>query len=205
MSSSLALAEASQLPPSGLHLTNVKNPGIGQALVAEYLAKSHTTVVATVRDLSSEIAYRLHSIRCGPESKLIVLPLDFNISSAAADAIAMLREKYGVHRLDIVISNAGICNTWARAEEVTDSDAMTHLEVNTLGLLRLYRAVFPLLSEADEPKLVYISTDLASIGRLVQSSALTVSYGMSKAAGNYLIEKINSENDKLVAFSISPG
>ncbi|KAL5353811.1 hypothetical protein ACLOAV_001853 [Pseudogymnoascus australis] len=144
-------------------------------------------------------------MKCRLGSKLIVLPLDFNIPSAAADAILMLKEKYDIQRLDIVISNAGICNTWARVEDVTDSDAMAHLEVNTLGLLRLYRAVVPLLNETDMPKLVYITSELASMGRLGQSSSLTASYGMSKAAGNYLIEKINSENDKLVAFSISPG
>lgn len=174
-------------------------------LVAKYLARPQTTVVATVRDLSSENASQLRSIKCRQGSKVIVLPLDFDIQSAAADAIAMLREKYDIQRLDIAISNAGICNTWARVEDVTDSDAMAHLEVNTLGLLRLFRAVIPLLNEVDEPKLVYISSELASMGRLGQSSSLTASYGMSKAAGNYLIEKINSEHDKLVAFSVSPG
>lgn len=186
-----------------MHLTNAKNLGIGLALVAGYLARSYTTVVATIRDLSSENT--LHSLSYGPESRLIVLPLSLDIPSAAADAISLLTEKYGIHHLDIVISNAGICNTWASVKELTDSDAFAHFEVNTMGLLRLYRAVIPLLSESDEPKLVYISTELASISRLDRSSPLTASYSMSKVAGNYLIKKINIENDKLVAFSISPG
>lgn len=49
-----------------LALSKRQDPGIGAALVAEYLTRYHTTVVATVRELSSGKASRLRYMHCGP-------------------------------------------------------------------------------------------------------------------------------------------
>lgn len=91
---------------------------------------------------------------------------------------------------------------------MADEDVLSHFEVDTLGPLRLFRAVAPLLlrKASSTPKFVYISTLLASIGEIEQmSSSLTAAYGMSKAAGNYLVKKIEAENKHLIALSIDPG
>lgn len=85
-----------------------------------------------------------------------------------------------------------------------DSEMIAHFEVNTLGPLRLFKAAVPLLKASNQPKFVYISTALASIG-CEDSSSLTAAYGISKIAGNYLIKKIHREDEKLIAFSIDPG
>lgn len=89
--------------------------------------------------------------------------------------------------------------------DMDDSDLMAHFEVNTLGLLRLSRATAPLLLSRKQTKFVYISSELASIAGVAQLSSLTAAYGVSKAAGNYLVKKIDAEHADLVAFPIDPG
>jgi norsolorinic acid ketoreductase len=88
---------------------------------------------------------------------------------------------------------------------MADSEVLSHIEVNTLGPLRLFKATALLLQNASTPKFVYISTLLASISGIEQMPSLTAAYGMSKAAGNYLVKKIDAENQHLITLSIDPG
>ncbi|KAK1252043.1 hypothetical protein MKX08_003230 [Trichoderma sp. CBMAI-0020] len=138
-------------------------------------------------------------------SRLILVPFNLDVPSSAADDIFHLEERYGVSSLDIVIANAGICNTWSPVDKLSDNEALVHFEVNAIGLLRLFKAVFPLLQAAKKPKIAYMSTYLASIQDIPHNPSFTAAYGMSKVAGNYLIEKINAEFEDLIAFPISPG
>lgn len=89
--------------------------------------------------------------------------------------------------------------------DLQDSDLMSHLEVNTLGLLRLFRATAQLLLSSKQPRFVYISSGLASLAGVECSSSLTAAYGVSKAAGNYLVKKIDAEYANVVALAIDPG
>jgi norsolorinic acid ketoreductase len=165
----------------------------------------NTTVIATVRDVSIESTSELSALPKGPNSQLIISQLNLNDPSSAAEAVLRIQKENAVDHIDVVIANAGICNHWGSVYDMEDSDLMAHFEVNTLGLLRLFRATAPLLKVSNQPKFVYISTSLASIDGLVNSPSLTAAYGVSKVAGNYLIKKIHGENDTLIAFSIDPG
>lgn len=179
--------------------------GIGAALVSLYLTRPSTTVIATVREITDANKTRLHSYNQAKGSSLILVPFNLDLPSSAADDIFHLEERYSVSSLDIVIANAGICNTWSPVDKLSDNEALVHFEVNALGLLRLFKAVFPLLQAAQQPKMAYMSTNLASMHDIPHNPSLTAAYGMSKVAGNYLIEKINAEFDDLIAFPISPG
>ncbi|OJK01781.1 hypothetical protein ASPACDRAFT_42046 [Aspergillus aculeatus ATCC 16872] len=159
--------------------------GIGKRLVAQYLARPDTTVIATVRDPKSASAEQLETLPKSKDgSRLIVNGLD---------------------HIDIVIANAGICDHWGPVLEAAEEEVRSHLEVNTLGPLRLFQAMAPLLKNASAPKFIYISTLLASIGGIGQMYTLTGPYGMSKAAGNYFVRKAHAENEHLVTLSIDPG
>lgn len=95
--------------------------------------------------------------------------------------------------------------TGGPVQEMADSDVLSHFEVNTLGPLRLFKAMALLLQKASTPKFVYISTLLASIREIERLPSLTTAYGMSKVAGNYLVKKIDAKNKHLIALSIHPG
>lgn len=170
-----------------------------------YLARPSKIVIATVREITEVNKSKLHSFNQAKGSRLILVPFNLDLPSSAADDIFHLEERYGVSSLDIVIANAGICNTCNPVDKLSDNEVLVHFEVNVIGLLRLFKAVLPLLQAAQKPKIAYLSTNLASIQTIPQNPSLTAAYGMSKVAGNYLIEKINAEFDDLIAFPISPG
>jgi norsolorinic acid ketoreductase len=165
----------------------------------------NTTVIATVRNASIESTCELSSLPKGLNSQLIITQLSLNESSSAVDAVSRIQRENAVDHIDLVISSAGICNHWGPVQDMDDSDMISHFEVNTLGPLRLFRATASLLKRSDDPKFVYISTELASIAGLENSSSLTTAYGVSKVAGNFLVKKIHEENDALISFSIDPG
>lgn len=179
--------------------------GIGRGLVAHYLAQPDATVIGTVRDVSSANAKDLIGLAKGQGSRLIIVSLSADSPVGAAEAISQIQTQHGIKHVDIVIANAGICNHFGPVLEMTDADVQSHFEVNTLGPLRLFRAVAPLLKKASTPRFVYISTALASIQGIEEFASETAAYGMSKVAGNFLVKKIDAENEDLIALSIHPG
>ncbi|KAL3253466.1 hypothetical protein ABHI18_009472 [Aspergillus niger] len=178
--------------------------GIGKGLVAHYLAQPRTTVIATVRDTTSPKAKELTTLQKGDKSRLIVVKLIADDPVSATAATSEIRTQ-NLDHIDIAIANAGICDHWGPVVESTEQDVLSNFEVNTLGPLRLFKAVAPLLQNAKTPKFIYISTLLASIGGIGNMFTLTGPYGMSKAAGNFLVRKIHAENEHLTTLSIDPG
>ncbi|KAI9037173.1 uncharacterized protein KD926_000746 [Aspergillus affinis] len=162
--------------------------GIGKGLTMAYLAIPNYTVIAT-----------------GDSSRPILLQLSLDSPSTIAQAISQAQEQHLVNQIDIVIANAGICNHCGSVVDMEDRDMTFHFEVNTLGPLRLFRAVIPLLEASKQPKFVYISSELASTTGLDNSSSMTTAYGVSKVASNYMIKKIHTEHEALISFSIDPG
>ncbi|KAL4999768.1 hypothetical protein BDV10DRAFT_183919 [Aspergillus recurvatus] len=181
------------------------NRGIGKGLVAHYLAQPDTTVIATAREASSQTANALDTLQKGHRSRLLIVQLSVDIVSSVAEAASVIEKHHHIHKIDTVISNAGICDHWGPVLEMKDADVLTHFQVNTLGPLRLFHALAPLLKNASAPKFIYISTLLSSISGIDQIDSLTAAYGMSKAAGNYLMRKIDAENGHLITLSIDPG
>ncbi|KAL4957459.1 hypothetical protein BDW69DRAFT_156141 [Aspergillus filifer] len=179
--------------------------GIGKGLVAKYLAQDNTTVIATVRDTASAKTKELESLLFGNGSRLIIEKIIADDSQSALEAVSKLQTQHQITHIDIAIANAGICEHWGPLVEASEEDVLSHFEINTLGPLRLFKAVAPLLQNAKAPKFIYISTLLASIGFIGKMETLTGPYGMSKAAGNFMVRKIHAENEYLVTLAIDPG
>ncbi|PYI13053.1 putative short chain-type dehydrogenase [Aspergillus japonicus CBS 114.51] len=189
--------------------------GIGQGLVARYLRNDNNTVViAACRDASPERTEHLRALPRGPNCRLIVLPLRLDQPDSLGHACRLLQRQHQIWRIDVVVANAGICDHYGPLAAMTDADLQAHLDVNTVGPLRLFRAMRPfLLPPATDrrplhhpPRFVYVSTELASLAGLEQHRAsLTTAYGMSKAAGNYLVRRVHLEHEDLICFSVDPG
>ncbi|KAL3465081.1 hypothetical protein BJX64DRAFT_253738 [Aspergillus heterothallicus] len=179
--------------------------GIGKGLASHYLARANTTVIGTVRDTASANAKALESLPKADGSRLILVSYVIDNPTSAAEAITEIQTHHGIAHLDIVIACAGICDHWGPITEVADADLVSHFEINTLGPLRLFRAVAPLLEKATTPKFIYISTLLASIGAIGRYPSLTGPYGMSKVAGNFMVRKIHMENEHLITLAVDPG
>ena len=72
------------------------------------------------------------------------------------------------------------------------------LEVNTVGPLALFQAFHDLFS--DNSKFVVISSIAGQITDLTPYPV--TAYGTSKAAVNYIVKKIDQENERLAAFPV---
>lgn len=187
------------------YLVTGANRGIGLGLTTSLLARSNVIVIATVRDLSSSSSKALSSLPTGPSSKLIVVEIDSASPTDAFDAASTLQTQHGISKLDVVIANAGISKYYGPATTTPLSEVRDHYEVNVLGPLALFQATWPLLEKSKAPIFVAVSTGAASIGNMGDIPMAVTAYGASKVALNYVVRKIHFENEKLIAFPISPG
>ncbi|KAH8435279.1 SDR family oxidoreductase [Aspergillus melleus] len=183
------------------------NRGIGKGLVAAYLRKPNITVIAACRDTSPEKTEHLHSLPRGTNCNLITVSLSLDQPSGIIEAVQKLQAQHGISQIDVVVANAGICDHYGPLIEMTDSDLQKHLDINTFGPLRLFRAVLPFLQASQQqPRFVYVSTELASLAELEQNKAsLTNAYGMSKVAGNYFMRRAHFEYEDLITLAVDPG
>lgn len=77
------------------------------------------------------------------------------------------------------------------------------MNVNGIGPLLLFQAVFPLLKRGS--KFVGVSSAISSIGGMEMRPFPCGAYGMSKAVLNYVVRKCHFENEELVVFALDPG
>ncbi|KAL2065557.1 hypothetical protein VTL71DRAFT_3227 [Oculimacula yallundae] len=178
------------------------NRGIGKGLLEIYLARPSHTVIAAVRDLST--ATPLESLPKGKDSALIIVKIDSASETDPAAAIEILKTQHSISALDIVIANAGIAKAApCPVSSIPVAEIHDHLQVNGIGPIVLFQAVFPLLGKG--AKFIYTSSAMATISAMELRPFPLSAYGASKAFGNYFTRKIHFENENLIAFSVDPG
>ncbi len=77
-----------------------------------------------------------------------------------------------------------------------------HWRVNTLGPVILFQAMYPLLkkSQHQPPIFVCITTGASQISTMEKLPLPNAAYGSSKVAVNYIMKKIQLENEDMIAF-----
>ncbi|KAF4614301.1 hypothetical protein G7Y89_g15434 [Cudoniella acicularis] len=192
---------------SGLtYLITGANRGIGKALLEVFVARPQTTVIAAVRDVASS-QKTLSSVAVGEGSKVIVVKIDSTSESDPADAVAELKSKYNISKVDVLISNAGVMNTKAILPviETPLHFVREHFEVNTIGPIALIQAFIPLLKASSSPKFLVITSTIGSMGLMKEYPVPFFAYGLSKAAANYFVVKMHYENEWLTTIAYNPG
>ena len=159
-----------------------------------------------MRNPDSDDAKSLLNLFAGSGSRVIIVKIDATSDTDALEAIKFA-ERQGITSLDIVIANAGIYDTTAFAPvaELKVSQLQEHLNVNTVGPVRLFQATRSLLVKSANPRFVLISSVVGSIASIKDFTFYASSYGSSKAAANYLVRTIHFENDNIAALAIHPG
>ena len=171
----------------------------------EYIVRPNHIVIAAVRDPNSPSSKSLFNLPKGAASSVIVVKIESASETDADSAVKELTSKYGIDALNIVIANAGISKVFPTVDKANIDDIQEHWNVNVIGVVRLFQAVFPLLNKANEPKFIPLGTTAASMADMQKRNFPNVAYGTSKAALNYVTLKIHFENPNLIAFPLSPG
>lgn len=178
--------------------------GIGQGLLAVFLARPNITAIAAVRNPSSGTVQSLNELPVGKGSNLIVVKVDSGSETDAKAAVDILKLEHHVTHLDIVIANAGIARYNFKAAVTPISEVLDHFRTNTIGSLVLFQAVEPLLrASTKSPRFVVMSSSQGSIGDMIIEKS--TAYGSSKAALNFITKKIHQEYEYLIAFPLHPG
>ncbi|MFD5113575.1 SDR family NAD(P)-dependent oxidoreductase [Streptomyces sp. NPDC058391] len=163
------------------------NKGLGLETARRLVAAGHTVFLGA-RD-----------IRRGREAAQLIgarpLPIDVTSDESVRTAVELVREEAGL--LDVLVNNAGIVTNEAGVadgskpiSEVTAADPETIYATNVFGIVRVTHAFLPLLSAADHPVVVNVSSGLGSLARVTDpqrfEAARFPAYGSSKSAVNML-------------------
>ncbi|KIM94041.1 hypothetical protein OIDMADRAFT_45853 [Oidiodendron maius Zn] len=178
--------------------------GIGYGLLQAYLAQPNLIVIAGVRDpsVSSEALKRLPA---ASGTKLIVVKIDSASDTDAKSAVGTLAAEYGIKKLDVVLANAGLGHSWEKVLSTPAETVRKYTEVNTIGPLLLFQAVYPLLAAALRPKFFVMATAVSSFGLMENFPLPSAGYGASKAGLNYIARKIHFEHESMISVCLYPG
>ncbi|MEW5810567.1 MAG: SDR family NAD(P)-dependent oxidoreductase [Actinomycetota bacterium] len=130
-------------------LVSGSSRGLGRHIVERALAAGHT-VVAGVRATGA-----LDALTARYPDRLVVVPLDVTNDAQVRDAVATAVERFG--RLDVLVNNAGYANI-AAIEDVDFSDFTEQIDANFFGVVRLTRAVLPVMRAQRSGHIIQISS-----------------------------------------------
>lgn len=185
---------------STIYLVSGSNRGIGLAFVQHLAKDSNVVVYAGARN--PDKANELQALAKEHPNRFFVVRLDSQDAESSKAVAGEIQNKFG--RVDIVISNAGISNYMGSAAETPADQMRAHYEVNVIGALYLFQAMYPLLKASKSPKFIPVSAAAAS-SSFAGIQAEYTCYASSKAALNFMAQKIHHENPWLVCFPYSPG
>ncbi|MEQ0561711.1 SDR family NAD(P)-dependent oxidoreductase [Amycolatopsis sp. NEAU-NG30] len=139
---------------------------------------------------------------------VVVVPLDVTSDESVADAERLVRKH--TDRLDVLINNAGAPGHVVPPAEATADELRSVYETNVYGPVRVTHAFLPLLSAADLPRVVMVSSGGGSFA-VVTDPAQRVSkmhelaYSSSKAALNMITVRYAQALPNFKFNAVTPG
>ncbi|KAF2870765.1 hypothetical protein BDV95DRAFT_574576 [Massariosphaeria phaeospora] len=184
------------------YLITGANRGIGRGMFDHYVAQSHNTIIACVRNIDA--ATPLLAVPTGANTKIVLAKIDSSSRTDPYDAIKHIQAQ-GIEHIDVVISSAGIVklNT---VEDVPLAEFEDILMVNAISVMLLYKAVLPLLRRAARPaRFAFVSAASGSLAKMQEYPYPNISYTASKVLANSMVVKMGMENEWLITLCIHPG
>jgi NAD(P)-dependent dehydrogenase (short-subunit alcohol dehydrogenase family) len=144
----------------------------------------HVLIGARTPELGSQAAAQLQTEGIQADA----LALDVTDEASVADAAAWIETTFG--RLDVLVNNAAIGGgTWA--EQTTVDELNRLFDTNLYGVLRVTNALLPLLRKSAAPRIVNVSSGVASLTQHADPTSFQrdlhlTAYSVSKSALNAL-------------------
>ncbi len=181
-------------------LVTGSNRGLGLEFVRQLLARGDR-VIATCRQPGRALA--LTELAAEHPGHLHVLPLDLASERSIAECAretAMLTDA-----LDALINNAGMLVSGERFGTIAHKSMADSFAANAAGPVLLTQALTPLLEQGENPKVLNLTSRLASIAGA--ASFGTPSYSISKAALNMATRQLAAALGAhgVTVFCASPG
>ncbi|MET7977295.1 SDR family oxidoreductase [Streptomyces mirabilis] len=116
------------------------------------------------------------------------VPLDVTGDQSVTDAAELVERQAG--RLDVLVNNAGISGEtgpgWVQDPTTLDLDVVrTVVETNVIGVIRVTNAMLPLLRRSTSPRIVNVSSAVASLTRQadpdIEIGPVMAAYASSKS------------------------
>ena len=178
------------------------NRGIGLALASEYLSRGRIVLAGCRR---ADAAEALRALEPMGEAALHVISLDIDSDASCAAAAEAAGEI--VDGLDVLINNAAVggADGGMSIATVDLPAAESIFRTNTLGAIRVTRAMLPLLRGGANPRVVNISSGAGQITGRDKPGMLD--YGASKAALNFVTVSLAAElrDDGITVVPMCPG
>lgn len=158
---------------------------------AEFLAKNNFIVYAGTRDIQ-----KLQEIN---QENIIPIHLDITKQKSIQKTVDAI---YSQHKtIDILINNAGY-GLVSTVENVTEEEMFEQFNINVFGVLRLSKAVIPIMRENKDGVIINISSFLGKIGL-----PLLTLYNASKYAVEGITDSLRYElrDFNIRVHSVMPG
>ncbi len=171
--------------------------GIGLALVRELRARGCAPVVGTYRDpATSAVLLEL----AAADADVLATELDVTSEPSIEAFAGWCSERLG--SIGLLVNNAGLGSVDGSIVTAPLEDLEEQLQVHGLGMLRVTRALLPLMGPGSVA--VSISSSLGSIADMNEGSTY---YAPAKALQNALTKQLAAtvRRDGIVAFSACPG
>ncbi|MEP7104867.1 MAG: SDR family NAD(P)-dependent oxidoreductase [Chloroflexota bacterium] len=166
--------------------------GIGAA-TARRLAQEGFTIVAGARRID-----RLEALAA--EIDATVLELDVREADSVDAFAAEIDGRFG--RVDVLVNNAGLALGLAPVDQTPDEDWIGMLETNVIGLLRVTRALLPLLRKAPHAHIVNLGS-IAGFEVYKGGAGYTASKHAVRAVSRTLRLELNGEPIRVT--EVAPG
>ena len=143
--------------PQQIVLITGASSGFGR-LIAETLARKKYQIFATMRDVkgrNAAVAREIAELAKRESLSLKTLELDVTSDSSVEGAVSKVVLECG--RIDVLVNNAGY-GIMDLAETVTLPQAQRQFDTNFFGILRMNRAVLPLMKRQTSGLLLHVSS-----------------------------------------------
>ncbi|MFG2131789.1 SDR family oxidoreductase [Streptomyces sp. NPDC048751] len=141
------------------------NKGIGYEIAAGLGALGYRVGVGARDEARRESAVEK---LCAAGVDAFGVPLDVTSGQSVTEAAELVERRAG--RLDALVNNAGISGEtgpgWVQDPTTLDLDVVrTVVETNVIGVIRVTNAMLPLLRRSTSPRIVNVSSAVASLTR----------------------------------------
>lgn len=181
------------------------NKGLGYE-AARQLGELGWTVFLGSRDAERGQAAVDKLAAAGVEA--ILIPLDVTSDDSVAQAVRLVREH--TDRLDVLVNNAGAPGHVVNPAEATVEELHPVFDTNVYGPVRVTQAFLPLLQEAENPRVVMVSSAAGSFAVVTDPTQAVaqmheLAYTSSKAALNMLTLRYAQALPGIKFNAITPG